>query len=154
MGHRGPRRVTSDGDVDMLGTDPPRLRPRRESYSRNPRGPTGSGGIPSWREDREDIPTGPRNLRGGHRNGSYSALVRRPPPVREMPSNSVFNSDCPACVSMVRLNRSFSNNLRLHLESFFHKLHEEIERWADDVGVGNGRSLDPVRLALLKPQNS
>ncbi|KAK5656163.1 hypothetical protein OQA88_4923 [Cercophora sp. LCS_1] len=144
IGHRGPRRAANDDDIDMLGAEPPRAGTRRESYPRAPRGPSGPGRIPSWRGDHGDAPTSPRQGRGGHHGSSHGPHLRRLPPLRDTPNSATFNSDCSACTAMVRLNRDFSRNLRTHMETFFHKLYAEIERWADDVGVGNGRSFDPM----------
>ncbi|KAK1760927.1 hypothetical protein QBC47DRAFT_428288 [Echria macrotheca] len=56
------------------------------------------------------------------------------------PGAETFNSHCPACAVTHRLNYG----LRTTLDTLFRRFHDALDRWADDVGVGSGRSIDPM----------
>lgn len=56
------------------------------------------------------------------------------------PGIGTFNPNCQECTLTTRLN----HNLRVKLDRLLGACRDAMERWADDVGVGTGVSMEPM----------
>lgn len=133
VGRRGPRRAVTRvmSDVEMLETDndtppPPSTRSRAgRGRTRGRGGGSDQGRLSNNRQSHNSIAY---NNNSDHPQTSYNPRIE------------TFNPNCQECASTSRLN----TNLRVKLDRLLGACRDAMERWADDVGVGTGLSMEPM----------